>query len=103
MKIGELIKCADEKDLKQTLKDLSTAGFHAVRVVDYDETRLRITSVPETEYLVGACDQNGRAQNTYCSTGEEAEEIYEELARAYEFVEILKGYPGEWESISRTW
>lgn len=102
MKIGELIKCADEKDLKQMLKDLSLAGFHAVRV-NYDETRLRITSVPETEYLVRACDQNGRAQNAYCPTEEEAEEIYEELVRVYEFVEISKGYPGEWESISRTW
>lgn len=102
MKIGELIKCADEKGLKQMPKDLSLAGFHAVRV-NYGGTWLRITGVPETEYLVGACGQHGRAQNTCCSTEEEAEEIYEELARAYEFVEILKGYPGEWESISRTW
>lgn len=102
MKIGELIKCTDEKDLKQTLKDLSLAGFHAVRV-DHNTYWIRITGVPETEYLVQACDQNGRAQNAYCSTEEEAEEIYEELARAYEFVEISKGYPGEWESISRTW
>ena len=102
MKLGDLIKCTDENDLKQMLKDLDLAGFHAVRV-DYNGTWLRITRVPETEYLVEARDQNGRGQKAYCSTEEEAEEVFEELAKAYEFVEILEGYPGEWESISRTW
>lgn len=101
MKLGDLIKVGGEKDLKQTLKDLSLAGFHAVGA-DYNGNWLRITGVPETEYLVQAADQNGQ-QKAYCETLEEAEEACEELARAYEYVEILKGYPGEWETVSRTW
>ena len=101
MKLGDLIKCSDEKNLKQMLKDLAAAGFHAVRV-DYG-TWLRITGVRETEYLVQANDQNGRTQSVYCSTEAEAEAAFEKLARGFENAEILKGYPGEWESVSRTW
>jgi len=101
MKAGDTIKCRDAKDLRQTQKDLELAGFHAV--VSYDGAyTLRITGVPETEYLVAAHDQHGM-QNNYCKTLEEAEELAEEMARGYEFVEILKGYPGEWESVSRNW
>ena len=101
MKLGDLIRCSDTKDLLQTQKDLELAGFRAV--VSYSGTyTLRITSVPETEYLVAAHDQHG-TQNNYCETLEEAEELAEEIARCYVFVEILKGYPGEWESVSRTW
>ena len=102
MKIGELIKCADEKDLKQTLRDMSLAGYHAVRV-DHNTYWLRITGTPAIEYLVQAHDQNGRAQNAYCETLEEAEEACEELSRGYEFVEVLKGYPGEGKSVPQSW
>lgn len=98
MKLGDLIRCSDTKDLLQTLKDLELAGFHAV--VSYAGTyTLRITGVPETEYLVAAHNQHGM-QNNYCHTLEEAEELAEEMARYYEFVEILKGYPGEWEVVN---
>ena len=98
MKLGDMIKCSDTKDLLQTLKDLELSGFHAV--VSYSGTyTLRITSVPETEYLVAAHDQHGM-QNNYCETLEEAEERAEVMARCYEFVEILKGYPGEWEVVN---
>lgn len=101
MKIGDLIKCNSEKDLRQTLQDLGLSGFHAVRV----DTGywLRITGAPDPEYLIQARDQNGRQQNVYCSTLEEAEEACADLGSAYECVEILKGYPGEWETVSRTW
>lgn len=102
MKLGDLINCADEKGLKQMLKDLDLAGYHAVRV-DHNTYWLRITGTPAIEYLVQARDQNGRAQNAYCETPEEAEEACEELSRGYEFVEVLKGYPGEWESVSQSW
>ena len=30
-------------------------------------------------------------------------EIATEYGNGYEFVEILKGYPGEWESIAQSW
>lgn len=97
MKKGDLIKCSDEKDLRRMLRDLDLGGFHAVQV----DTGfwLRITGVPDPEYLVQARDQNGRQQSVYCSTLEEAEEASADLGSAYEFIEILKGYPGEWEAV----
>lgn len=98
MKLGDMIKCSGEKDVRQMLKDLDAAGFHAV-VMDYDMNWIRITGVPETEYMVAAHNQHGM-QNNYCQTLEEAEELAEEMARYYEFVEILKGYPGEWEVVN---
>lgn len=98
MKLGDMIKCSGEKDVRQMLKDLDAAGFHAV-VMDYNMNWIRITSVPETEYMVAAHNQHGM-QNNYCQTLEEAEELAEEMARYYEFVEILKGYPGEWEVVN---
>lgn len=103
MKKGNIIVCKNEEDLKQTLRDLELAGFHAVKDSG-DNFDIRITGVPETQYLVEALDQNGRAQKAYCDTLEEAEEIAEEFGSGgYKFVEILKGYPGEWESISQSW
>lgn len=99
MKKGDIIQCFNEKDLRQTMKDLSAAGFHAVK--DSGQNfNIVITGVPETEYLVEARDQNGRSQKAYCSILEEAEEIAAEYGNGYEFVEILKGYAGEWESVS---
>ena len=102
MKKGDIIQCHDQKDLRKTMKDLSAAGFHAVKDSG-DNFDIRITGVPETQYLVEARDQNGRCQKAYCDTLEEAGEIATEYENGYEFVEILEGYPGEWESISRTW
>ena len=102
MKQGDVITCRDEKDLKQTLRDLSLAGFHAVHDSGTGHN-LRITGVPETEYLVEAWNQSGRLQRAYCADLEEAEEIASELRKAYLFVEILSGYPGEYETVSRNW
>lgn len=101
MKKGDIIQCRDQKDLRETLKDLSAAGFHAVKDSG-DNFDIRITGVPETQYLVQARDQNGRCQKAYCDTLEEAGEIATEYGNDYEFVEILKGYPGEWESIAHS-
>lgn len=102
MKAGDTIKCKDAKDLLQMQKDLELAGFHAV--VSYDGAyTLRITGVPETQYLVEARDHHGAMQRAYCDTLEEATEIAEEYGNGYEFVEILRGYPGEWESVAQSW
>ena len=102
MKKGDIIRCRDQKDLLQTQKDLELAGFHAV--VSYDGAyTLRITGVPETQYIVEAWDHNGGHQKAYCDTLEEAEAAAEWLGQGYGFVEILKGYPGEWETISQSW
>lgn len=98
MKKDDYIECRDYEDLKRTLRDLSDAGYHAVRD-RYNNFWIRITETPETEYMVAAHNQHGM-QNNYCQTLEEAEELAEEMARYYEFVEILKGYPGEWEVVN---
>ena len=102
MRKNDTIQCANKEDVKQMLKDLSAAGFHAV-VGGSSGLIITITGVPETEYLVQAADGHGRRQNAYCSTQEEAEEIYGEYCNSYAFAEILKGYPGEWESIAQSW
>ena len=102
MKKGDIIRCRDQKDLKQTLKDLSLAGFHAVKDSG-DNFDIRITGVPETQYIVEARDQNGGHQKAYCDTLEEAGKIATEYGNGYEFVEILKGYAGEWESVAQSW
>lgn len=102
MKKGDIIVCRDSEDLKQTLRDLDLAGFHAVG----DSGRnfnLRITGVPETQYLVEARDHHGAMQRAYCDTLEEAGKIATEYENCYEFVEILKGYAGEWESVAQSW
>lgn len=102
MKKGDIIVCKDERDVKRILKDLGSGGYHAVR--DSGQNfNVVITGVPEAEYLVQAWDQNGIHQSYYCSTMEEAEEAMAEYGNGYEFVEILKGYPGEWEPVSRSW
>ena len=98
MKQGDIIHCLNEKDMLQTMKDLSAAQFHAVRDSGYN-FNIRITGVPETEYLVEARAQNGRVQKAYCSTLQDTYEAAAEYGRSYEFVEILKGYAGEWRMI----
>lgn len=102
MKKGEIIHCHDEKDMRQMLKDLDLGGFGAV-VMGVNTFDIRITSVPEPIYLVSAFTPGGRTQNNYCDTLEEAEEVADEIGNQYPFVEILKGYAGEWESVSRSW
>jgi len=101
MKLGDIINCANEKDLKQTLRDLGLAGFHAVKDSG-DNFDIRITGVPKISYVVKARDGRS-AQAAYCDTLEEAEAAAEWLGQGYEFVEILKGYPGEWETVSQSW
>lgn len=101
MKLGDIIRCRDQKDLKQTLRDLDIAGFHAVKDSG-DNFNIRITGVPKISYVVKAGDGRS-AQAAYCDTLEEAEAAAEWLGQGYEFVEILKGYPGEWETISQSW
>lgn len=103
MKKGDIISCTNGADLKQMLRDLSLAGFHAVHDSSYGRHAIRITEVPETEYLVEARDQSGRSQKAYCDTLEEAEDAAAELGSAFEYVEILKGCPGEWETVSQSW
>ena len=50
MRIGDLIECSNERDLKQTMSDLELGGFSADRIGMFD---LRIINgVPESEYLV---------------------------------------------------
>lgn len=101
MKLGDIINCANEKDLKQTLRDLDLAGFHAVKDSG-DNFNLRITGVPKIAYVVKARDGRS-AQAAYCDTLEEAEAAAERFEQGYKFVEILKGYPGKWETVSQNW
>lgn len=101
MKKGDIIRCRDSEDLKQTLRDLGLAGFHAVKDSG-DNFDIVITGVPKISYVVKARDGRS-AQAAYCDTLEEAEAAAEWLGQGYEFVEILKGYPGEWETVSQSW
>lgn len=101
MKKGDIIRCLDQKDLHKTIEDLSAAGFHAVKDSG-DNFNIRITGVPKISYVVKAGDGRS-AQAAYCDTLEEAEAAAEWLEQGYEFVEILKGYPGEWETVSQSW
>lgn len=102
MKKGDIIRCRDQNDLRKTMRDLSVNGFHAVKDSG-DNFDIRITGVPETQYLVVARDHHGAMQRAYCDTLEEAGEIATEYGNGYEFVEILKGYAGEWESVAQSW
>lgn len=102
MKKGDTIVCKNEDDLQKTMRDLNYAGFHAVK----DSGRnfnIRITGVPETQYLVQARSEGGSVQRAYCDTLEEAGHIAAEYARSFQWVEILKGYAGEWESVAQSW
>ena len=103
MKKGDIITCANGADLKQMLRDLSLAGFHAVHDSSYGRHAIRITEVPEIEYLVQARSEGGRIQKAYCDTLEEAEDIAAEYGSSFQWVEILKGYAGEWETVSQSW
>lgn len=102
MKKGDIITCANKDDLKRTMRDLSIAGFHAVKDTG-ENYNIRITGTPETEYLVEARSQNTGIQRAHCDTLEEAEEIAAEYGNSYQWVQILKGYPGEWETVSQNW
>lgn len=102
MKKGDIIVCKNERDMKKTFEALELGGFHAVKDSG-NNFNIRITGTPATEYLVEARDQRGCYQKAYCDTLEEAEEIAEEYGNGYEFVEVLKGYAGEWESVSQSW
>lgn len=101
MKKNDVIRCASKADVRQTMQDLSLAGFHAV-AGGSDGLVITITGVPETQYLVQARD-GANVRKAYCDTKEEADYIYEKYAQEFEFVEMLEGYPGEWESIAQTW
>ena len=104
MKKGGIIVCRDSEDLKQTLKDLDLAGFHAVRDNYRRNFNIRITGVPETQYLVQARSEVGSILRSYCDTLEEAEEIAAGYyGSSFQWVEIFKGYAGEWESVPQSW
>lgn len=106
MKKGDIITCSDEKDLKKAMRDISLAGFRAFRVSEDGESgefRIEITDVPDEEYLVQSSGGNGPQRVILCRSLEEAEEAADIESRRFEFVEILKGHRGEWESISRSW
>lgn len=101
MKKNDVIYCKSKEDVRQTMRDLSLAGFHTV-AGGSDGLVITITGVPETQYLVQARD-GANVRKAYCDTKEEADYIYEKYAQEFEFVEMLEGYPGEWESIAQTW
>lgn len=103
MKLGDIIDCANEEDLKQTLRDLGLAGFHVVHDSVYGRHALRITGVPETQYLVQAVSEGGGVQRAYCDTLEDAEGVAAKYGNGFTWVEILRGYPGEWETVSQNW
>lgn len=95
MKKYDTIRCKDRDDVRQVLRDLSTAGFHAVADGN-DGLTITITGVPETEYLLQAWSQEG-TQHCYCATLEEAKEAAQAMLESgYEYAEICEGYPGEW-------
>ena len=101
MKKNDVIYCKSKEDVRQMMQDLSLAGFHAVAGGSNGMT-ITITEVPETRYLVQARD-GADVRKAYCDTKEEADYIYEKYTQEFEFVEMLEGYPGEWESIAQTW
>ena len=101
MKKNDVIRCKSKEDVRQTMRDLSLAGFHAVAGGSNGLT-ITITEVPETRYMVQARD-GADVRKAYCDTKEEADYIYEKYTQEFEFVEMLEGYPGEWESIAQTW
>ena len=93
MRIGDLIECINERDLKQTMSALELGGYNADIV---GGLRIRITEVPETEYLVECLELNGQSSNVYCLTEEVAYEVFTERIKTCKEVDILSGYPGEW-------
>lgn len=101
MKKNDVIHCKSKEDVRQMMQDLSLAGFHAVAGGSNGLT-ITITEVPETRYMVQARD-GASVRKAYCDTREEADYIYEKYTQEFEFVEMLEGYPGEWESIAQTW
>ena len=101
MKKNDVIHCASKEDVRQMMQDLNLAGFHAVAGGSNGLT-ITITEVPETQYMVRA-RTGGDIRKAYCDTKEEADYIYEKYTQEFEFVEMLEGYPGEWESIAQTW
>ena len=101
MKKNDVIYCKSKEDVRQMMQDLSLAGFHAV-AGGSDGLTITITEVPETRYLVQALDGTS-LRMAYCDTKEEADYFYEKYTQEFEFVEMLEGYPGEWESIAQTW
>ena len=58
--------------------------------------RIRITEVPETEYLVEYLELNGQSSRVYCLTEEVAYEVFKERIKTCKEVDILSGYSGEW-------
>lgn len=92
MRIGDLIECSNERDLKRTLSALELSDFNVDRI---GALTLRITEVPEMEYLV-ECYGLAFPSNAYCQTMDEANEVFEERIKTCERVCILVGYPGEW-------
>lgn len=56
----------------------------------------------DSSYMVLVKDQSGRCQKVCFYTLEEAETAARWFRRGYEFVEVLKGYGGKWESASRS-
>ena len=100
MKKNDVIYCASKEDVRQMMQDLSLAGFHAV--AGFEDLTITITEVPETQYMVRVLDGTS-LRKAYCYTREEADYIYEKYTQEFEFVEMLEGYPGEWESIAQTW
>lgn len=86
MRIGDLIECSNERDLKQTMSALELGGYNADIV---GGLRIRITEVPETEYLVEYLELNGQSSKVYCLTEEVAYEVFKERIKTCNEVDIL--------------
>lgn len=97
LKVNDYIKCHDEREVVDMLRDLSNEGYHAVRDSIYN-LQIRITGVPETEYLIAAWmgETGARHQNNYCDTLEEAQRLADRMKEDWDHVEICEGYPGHW-------
>lgn len=54
-------------------------------------------------YIVLVRDQCGRCHKVCFDTSDGAEAAAKWFRRGYEFVEVLKGHDGNWESVSRSW
>lgn len=101
MKKGDIIRCHDQKDLRQTMKDLSAAGFNAVKdsgdnfaSVSPECRRRSIWS--KQGIIMERC--SARTATRWKRPGRSRQS-----RNGYEFVEIMKGYAGEWESIAQSW
>jgi len=98
------IEASDYYEAKTELlvKVSSNPFMEAVLTADVDYWVEPADDQPESEkcYLVQASAQRfGSIQKNYCDTLEEATDCADAMARCYDFVEILYGWPGHWQPV----